>query len=93
MSYEIRSDPADSSKYLYMTKSANASAADFKNGFQTYLATDTTKSLKPHHVRFSFASGDIHKEDTNLRLMLIGDGNVKFHKFYFNCNRALMIKQ
>ena len=76
-----------------MTKAANTSAADFKNGYQTYLEEDTTKALKPHHVRFSFASGDINKEDTNLRLMLIGDGNVKFHIFCFKSNRVLMIKQ
>ena len=93
MKYEIRSDPADSSKYLYMTKGNGTAAADFKNGFQTYLTEDKTKALKPHHVRFSFASGDINKEDTNLRLMLIGDNNVKFHMFYFNYNRELMIKQ
>ena len=76
-----------------MTKAANTAAADFKNGFQTYLEEDTTKALKPHHVRFSFASGDINKEDTNLRLMLIGADNVKFDMFYFNYNRVLMIKQ
>ena len=80
MKYEIRSDPADSSKYLYMEKASTSAEADFKNGFQTYLTEDATKALKPHHVRFSFASGDLNKEDTNLRLMLIG-ANVKFHMF------------
>jgi len=78
MEYSPRTDPADNSVYLYMHKPTTAAAADFKNGYTTYLTSNTI----PHHVRFSFASGSIDKEDTNLRIMLLE--TVILIKFYFN---------